>query len=239
MDRYGERPADWDVPLYVRHKFSLKAAGERIEADFFVDSEEFELGTGRFGESDATTLFRVTRLGERTMARQGPPAPLRNDDVLLPVIEPFDDEEFDSYLFRSLQPTSLITTELGINYVVRAFERGLSAIQLYQLAPSAGRLPGSPTPNAVLSQTGENLPALVAYMQREDPEAWLRTLDAMRRIIPDLRDIKTGFSPDRRLTLQSSTSRAGGAGMRKRCPMGPSKRCPCFWYCTTSGSRSW
>jgi predicted ATPase len=201
-ERYGIPPADWNPTIQIRHTFAFRASGPAIEADFFIDEEHLEiLSLGDQGKIEGT-LTSISRHREATIAQHEPTAALTENELWLPAIEPFNNEDFTQYLFRSLQPTSLFTTELSINYVVRALERMMSGIQLYQLAPSAGRLPGSPTPNAVLSQRGENLPALVAYMRREDPGAWEQTLEAMRQILPELVDIKTTFSPDRRLSLQ-------------------------------------
>jgi predicted ATPase len=198
--KYGRRPGDWNPTLTVHHQFAFKAASESIESDFFIDSESLVVTALVAEGAPEPTLVSIERQRESAMVtgHLGPDT----SELWQPVIEPFEEQDFHRYLFQSLQPTSLLTPELAINPVLRAYERGLSGIQLYQLAPAAGRLPGSPTPNASLTERGENLPALVAYMQREHEEAWGRTLDAMRQILPDLVDIRTTFSPDRRLALQ-------------------------------------
>jgi predicted ATPase len=200
---YGVPPAEWNPVLTFRHRFAFRASGESIEAEFFIDSEELEMGI-LDDRARPQRLWSITREREDARLHMGAIEDLQADELWQPVTQLMvgPSADLSQYLLGSLLPTSLLTSELSLSTVVRAFVRGLSGIQMYQLAPSAGRLSGSPTPNAFLGQHGQNLPALVAYMQREDPQAWAETLDAMRQIMPELVDIKTTFSPDRRLALQ-------------------------------------
>ena len=126
-------------------------------------------------------------------------------DEELSALSPFRvfSADYSDVITENLQATDLLTPGLGVfNPVVREFERRLAAIHLYRLTPLECRKPGAPTPNPDLELHGENLPSLVAFMQRHSPEAWDQTLTAMRLIVPGLSDIRTGFTHDRRLTLQ-------------------------------------
>jgi predicted ATPase len=78
----------------------------------------------------------------------------------------------------------------------------MGSMRLYQLVPLEGRRPGVPTPNAEVDTHGQNLPALVSFLRKNDPAAWQQVIEAMQRIVPELTDIKTDFTPDRLLALQ-------------------------------------
>jgi predicted ATPase len=103
-------------------------------------------------------------------------------------------------LTEGLSPTQLWLLTGG--YLARYLARTLGNTRLYKLNPLECRRPGVMTPNPDLDRYGNNLPGLVAYMQRNHHKAWAATLQAMRDIVPGLEDIRIAFTQDRRLALQ-------------------------------------
>ncbi len=182
--------------IRMQHRFEIQAAGQAIRADFRVSSERLTISfTDRGGGPSLSASVGRDTKGELSFETSTgrPDAPLFNGF----------DEDMVSFVASDLEPTDLVTTSLRVlNPIVREFERRLANIHIYRLTPIECRKPGAPTPNPDLALHGENLPAVVAYMQRHHEEAWGHTLDAMRMIVPGLEDIRTSFTHDRRLTLQ-------------------------------------
>ena len=199
--RYGVSRREFDPELRVTHSFSFKALGEAIESDFSVLDESAKVQYLEADGSEYQTAFRLHR-GPDDIAVESQFAKLGEDPIWRRLVSPLSRDEFLRFYGDTASPTGLVATTLGFNPVLRHFGQALGSVQLLQLNPLECRLPGSPTPNAELGQHGSNLPALVAHMMRTSPEAWSRTLDAMRSILPGLLDIRTTFTPDRRLAVQ-------------------------------------
>ena len=195
LRRYVPRhPSEMNAHLTLRHRFSIRAVSQAIEADFVIQDEEIEVRRQRGGGS--TLVFRLARQrGGPTVIRLG-----RKQSKGLQ--EPFQFKDFRDYIQDLTRPTELLSETAGFNALIQFFVESLSTIRLYQLVPLECRRPGVPTPNADLDRHGSNLPAMVAYLQKHDPPAWETILDAMRRIIPGLTDVTTDFTVDRRLALQ-------------------------------------
>lgn len=188
------RPSERSAQVLVRHKFSIRAVSQAIEADFVIESEELEARQIRSSKS-STLVFSMSRVGDGVRIRVG-------RAEVSGIVEPFNLKDFKDYIKGLNTPTNLLTEIAGFNPLLRFFEESLATVRLYQLVPLECRRPGVPTPNADLDRHGSNLPGMVAYLQKHDPQAWGTILDAMRRIIPGLREVTTDFTSDRRLALQ-------------------------------------
>jgi predicted ATPase len=198
--KYGAAPRDWDSLIHFAHAFSFRAESEAIEATFAVTKETVRLSAEGQTLVPLDLAF-IERTGQR-IDHDGDDASLARDPLWSRAYEPFDDERYFEFVEESMSPTDLMIDALNFNQIVRHAKGALSELKLFQLNPLEGRLPGAPTPNAELARYGRNLPALVAWMARNAPDAWQSVLSAMRGIMPGLADIKTTFTPDRRLTIQ-------------------------------------
>ena len=194
-EQYGVTKKEFDGEVKVTHEFEFKALGEAIESDFSILSESAQVEFRQAGAAEYRTAFALDRRAEEFNISSQPE--LRSDPLWRRLIgASLATDDTLAFFGESLSPTSLISTTIGVNPILRYFGLMLGRAQVFQLIPIECRLPGSPTPNAELGQHGANLPALVAHIKRTAPPAWTKTLDAMRSILPGLQDIRTSFTPD-------------------------------------------
>lgn len=187
-------------PITVDYAFELGASSESRDADFSVSSERLTISPSTPKGRKRVTV-RLERRDDRVQIRLLGGAGLSKEDPRLQLIEPFDDEHFEKYVQRSIDPTALVMNRLAFNPIVADLLEQLGHTRLFQLTPVECRKPGSSTPSPELERHGGNLPGVVRYMQRNHPDAWDATLEAMRRIIPGLSGIDTEFTTSRRLAL--------------------------------------
>lgn len=210
--RRSKKEVDGRAKLLIKHSFGFAASSSAIQADFYVKNEELSVAFRRRVGDDPKQLFRVVRTGndiEIEVLASENKVESRREDPLWHLVQPFDDEGFQEYLSDRVRTDQLFLTQATFNWVLDFFTGQMSKMSLFQLSPLEVRRSGVPTPNAALGRHGENLPALVAHMRRHSPKQWSAVLAAMQRIVADLQDIRTDFTPDRRLTLQFVEREAG------------------------------
>jgi predicted ATPase len=188
----------------IRHQFSLGAISQAIEAPFRVYHERLDL--------DAITTRQDTKI--LTVIRDE--KDLRVDMPLANIpawarsaLFPFDDVAFVDRIRSTLQPTVLLASSGTYNAAIFSLSREVGAARLYQLSPIEARRAGVPTPNPDLDRYGGNLPAFVNQIKKDSADEWRAILEQMRAVIPDLEQIQTSFTPDRRLTLEFKEAGAG------------------------------
>ena len=189
--------------LLVSHRFSIGSTSQAIEADFAITEEEITISESLPNPRSRSAAERVTEIA--TITRAGgeiTPTVTPRLSRFRHLIGPLGDKEFISYIKSYLTNTDLLIRRFGFSAATVYFVQQFGASRLYQLVPIECRRPGVPTPNADVERHGNNLPAMVAYMHRHDPDTWRTILDAIRRILPDLEAVNTDFTPDRRLALQ-------------------------------------
>ncbi len=194
----------------VTHNFDIRPASDAIAADFSIEQESLEIlfRSNPGGPAKSLASFKRTAKGEiSATALKGSDLPDAVSSLAL------YDDEFDllSKLEDKVDTTTLLINYVGFHPVIYQFRQVLSAIRIYQISPLELRRPGVPTPNPSLERFGENLPGLVDYFRKRAKPAWENILDAMQQIVPDLDDIDTEFSVDRRLALQFKESGVGRA----------------------------
>jgi hypothetical protein len=161
------------------------------------------------GEGKSRRLLRVRRTGnviEVTDASSPAKAGSRPTErtFLRELFFPFTDKDIVDWLSsgNAVQSTELLVGLRAFNSVLSSFARIVASTRVYQLVPLASRRSGVPTPNPDLDRHGDNLPAFVAQLKRTNQTMWEQLMEMMRRLVPGLEDIRTEFTPDRRLTLQ-------------------------------------
>lgn len=210
--RKSKDELDGRAKILIRHSFGFAASSTAIQADFYVKTETISVRLRRRAGEDAENLFRIVRSGNEIDLEIGPVDSHDDNfrkDPRWVFITPFEDDGFREYLIERVRSDQLLLTQATFNWVLDFFSGQMSKMSLFQLSPLEVRRSGVPTPNASLGRHGENLPALVAHMRRHSPKQWASVLSAMQRIVSDLEDIRTDFTPDRRLTLQFVEREAG------------------------------
>lgn len=163
--------------IIINHFFSITSEGKSKQFDFKVTNESFSINNGENSE------LYIERKGERIKKKT---SNLFSNLML----------KFDKLIDRSIiiPPQQLL---IIINPVIQIFVRDIvlfvSGWSVYQLLPNTAKTPGIPTPNPTLSLYGSNLPVLVDYVMRKQDGTWQLILETMRRVVPTLTDISTGY----------------------------------------------
>jgi predicted ATPase len=191
-----------DTAIRVKYMFALRAADESRDADFRVTDELLDIRIYQemvHKNPENAPVIEVKRRNNAITISMD--KELEKNSNLQLLVDPFGEDGFLEYLQRLLEPTDLALNRMAFNQPVSALLENLGQTRLFQLTPVECRKAGSSTPSPELERHGGNLPGVVRYMQRNEPDAWERTLNAMRRIVPDLSTISTEFTTGRRLAL--------------------------------------
>jgi predicted ATPase len=185
---------DFDANIYITHRFGLVPSSQRIDAEFQITRENAEMRR----TPQSAPFFELERENEevRVDIHKDRIHRIRGLSNLMP-----SDPDFYTHFPARMRPTDLAFTRT-FSPVETVYAEAIGRIRLYQLVPLEARKPGVPTPNAEISAHGENLPALVWYLRKNDSDEWARVIDAMKRVIPELTDVRTEFTTDRQLALQ-------------------------------------
>jgi predicted ATPase len=192
---FGLDDQDIQVPtVKLHHSFSIAPVSQTIETDFIIERELVELS--HYGTSAPTRFLTLRRVRDGvTVSALTRRAPARG------MVFPYHRKDFRETWGTTIRSRDLMI-DFAFNPLIRKYVETQARTRLYQLVALQCRAPGVPTANAEVELHGENLPALVAYLRSKHPAAWNRIRMAMRRIAPSLIDVRTEFTPDRRLALQ-------------------------------------
>lgn len=166
----------------VVHTFSIRAHGEGIRSNFAIENEELEfrptVQRGLFDLDRSEHAFSVVRSDNGINITQKPLDKAFGDEL----------QEFLSYIqrvrFEKLNHDALLIGEL-----LPRIARLPARTAVYQFSPKICRLSAAPVPEPRLSAYGENLPALIDWLQRRHPSIWKGVEQAMRDIVPGLEEI--------------------------------------------------
>jgi predicted ATPase len=189
---------DKDGQIVVTHKFAFKAASAAIAADFSVVEEWLTVDYRPDGAGPLDRLITATRNDAKVEIQSV--GDDRMPGALASLKEYGYELEFASE--QEFEGTVLFIEAVAFHPLIRQFTRALTGIRIFQISPLQSRLAGVPTPNPALERYGQNLPALIEYFRDRAPEAWESVFSAMQEIVPNLKDIDTDFSIDRRLVLR-------------------------------------
>lgn len=186
----------------VIHKFSFKATGRGIRSEFFVAEEELTISS----QSIQGDLLSPTGSDSVTIRR--------NADSQLNVISTQNSRVEQAVFYPGFKPThgyeegfDIDKAELLHSYPLFRHQligkalSWLSKIAMFQLTPEFSRASGVPTPNPSLNVHGENLPAVIDWLQRYREDSWRIILETMREIVPEIEDIRVDYLHTRTLGL--------------------------------------
>lgn len=204
--RPGERidpRRDPIVNMTFRHRFEFRTSGEGIRSDFKISTEVLDViqgsgSTGEAGDASGYQWINLERAGDGTVVLTGDSESELAKSML-----------FDARYWAAdfAKEYAVSPTELLFQFPFfrpRSVGRFLSFIRslaIFQLSPDISRHSGVPTPNPQLSARGENLPAVVDWLQRKRNKEWKLVLQAMRDIVPEITDITVDYLHTRTLGL--------------------------------------
>lgn len=170
----------------LTHTFSIRAHGEGIRSDFALESEEitfkFRTESELFESESADFDFQILRSNNKSSILKEP-----KDAGLLK-----DLRDFLAYL-ENRRFDRLAGDALLLGEIFPRLARLLASTAVYQFSPKICRLPAAPVPDPKLSAYGENLPALVDWLQRRHPKIWKDVEGAMRDIVPGLEEVQIDY----------------------------------------------
>lgn len=188
--------------MRIQHRFRLAASRETIRADFHIVGEYFEIQDvvrDRSGIEVPLATIRVTRDASHSVTVD------QDGDDTSPIVE--DAVISRKYLEAPDAARLVRPQDLCLNVFpfagppAWAFARAASNLHVFRLSPRSCRATGVPTPNPELSQTGENLPALVDWLQRRHQHQWETVVSGMRDVLTGLQDISTQYLHTKTLGL--------------------------------------
>ncbi|HEV7270893.1 AAA family ATPase [Pseudoxanthomonas sp.] len=189
--------------IHMKHKFSFRATGQGIRSEFIVSDECLTLNIDGslaqqdlFGAPSDEVSLRRSAGGEVTASADD-----RSRFATAVLFEPrfWAAQEAPAVV---LPATELLSTFPYIRSSVpgRLFN-WLQRMSVFQLSPEVARSPGVPTPNPSLSNRGENLPAVVDWMQRHHAEEWGNVESLMKDIVPEIESISVDYLHTRTLGI--------------------------------------
>ncbi|MBI4502233.1 MAG: AAA family ATPase [Gemmatimonadetes bacterium] len=188
--------------MQFTHRFSFAAHGYSIRAEFSVASEVLDIRV-RVGDS-WRRMTTVTRAEDNSI-KIDTPAPDSGERTIDRELERFLEFSDLRYLVskkQTLAPTELFVSSVGrYTLGLHSFVTGASRIRVFRINPSNTREFGVPTPRPELDSSGQNLPAVVDLLKKDNPDQWKLVMEAMRAILPDLEQIAVDYTSSRTLGL--------------------------------------
>lgn len=193
--------ADAQFMWTFRHSFEFKATGEGIRSDFMITSEKLEI----IKEAVEPQVGHPRSYEWLNLAR-GPGGKIEflgdadSDLVKAALFDP-------KYWTGQGADFSLSSSELLFALpffkprIAGRFIAWITSLATFQMSPELSRHSGVPTPNPHMSARGENLPAVVDWLQRKKPKDWKSVLVAMKDIVPELSEISVNYLHTRTLGL--------------------------------------
>lgn len=192
-------------PLYrIKHSFSIAAGSRSIRSDYLLVDEVLEIFVSkqRQSESDYESFPPFMRLAQSGGGE--------------PEIEVHAEKKIDAdirqyleFISRRRSNSAAGSLTLMARELFFFGHGGIGDISVHQFSPQISRTPGAPSPLPRLTSYGQNLAALVDWLQRNHPKRWADVEDSMRQIIPGLGSIGVGFSTNNLLVLNFNEEGAG------------------------------
>lgn len=204
-------PSDWssfdgnnreNVPdVKVEHSFSFVARGFSIRAAFEAVQEDLVISKRMDNEWKILADFKRTSDGSYIDHTSNDQQQL-NSMAGIGTIE--SQLAILSFLIKETQflPTGLlIGLTTGLVPITFMFRQSMGSIRVFQINPAQSRVFGVPTPTVELDRSGANLPAVIDVMQKRHPEEWQFVMQAMRAVLPDLKNINVDYTSAKTLGL--------------------------------------
>lgn len=196
----GDRVPAGVREFIFRHSFSMKTTGGGIRSEFKIIEERLDIISWK-PDSSENVVYEWIHVERDEGGRIKLTGDLKS---LLAQMIFFNASQWDAdqNVELALSPTELLFEFPFIRpRLVGRFTRWLSSLSIFQVSPEVSRHAGVPTPNPLLSSRGENLPAVVDWLQSKSPKEWRSILRAMKEIVPELEEISVHYLHTRTLGL--------------------------------------
>ena len=183
---------DEEAGVRLAHRFSFKAVNSGIEADFAIEDERLEVRVKREPGTCPEEWPVDVELRRSQKGRVLVEIPSRRPELRAFRHDLAAEVATVNRSRHGLGPQQLFGIVPSLGYVDQ-FSRRVAEGRVFHVVPSLARDAGVPTPNPVLSMTGQNLPAVVAWLKRQHKHEWLEVIETMREIVPGLDNIESDY----------------------------------------------
>lgn len=187
--------------LSLIHLFSFKAVGTTIKSEFKVLEERITLRSEHC-DSKSSSVLEETIIDRDVHGKLH--FTINKTAVLAPLLDRvrYFIRDFSSEESPILAPEQLALGSPVLSSILfSTFIRPLAQMSVYKLSSELSRAAGVPTPNPLLAITGENLPAVIDWLKRHEPQSWKAVMETMRDISPQLEDISVQYLHTKTLGL--------------------------------------
>ncbi len=202
---FGETPASQFSEFRLVHNFEVRSGTRETAAQFAVFMETLEIAV--HGLQGSWEIFLTI---DRSKGQVWLDSHIFHELLLsLPILHEVS-EDFPEYRPRPSLPSriaGLPTTQLILKmveeelFLLGPFTRSLGSLRVFQLNPRTCREAGVPTPNAELDRFGGNLPAALDHLKKNYPESYAALLETVRKVLPSVESLDTGFTHTKTLAL--------------------------------------
>jgi predicted ATPase len=178
--------------LRLVHSFSVVAVGSGVKTAFKVGEETFSVLSSPENSQNASDFLevaRVTRVSQNKIEWY-----IDKKNFLVEEVRLYE-SLYKEFHRRGLFSKQELLMGRSLNFLPfsSAFLSAVSNFDVYQFSTVLARTSGVPTPNPKLSSAGENLPALIDWLQRTHLKEWKLVLSGMRDVLPGLKDISIEY----------------------------------------------
>lgn len=189
-------------PLEIIHRFSVTAKGSGIKAPFKIEDETLSVWSSKQSNGSKEVFKEFIKLSRNSDGEVN--VDLIDNSLqeelwsVGPTLERYIGDISKGFEGRTYKDQDLFAQQHFFGSILATF---LSGAEVYQFSTHLSRQAGVPTPNPVLSSTGENLPALVDWLQRNHSKEWSIVESGMREILPALEEINVQYLHTKTLGL--------------------------------------
>jgi len=197
----GQRPSSVPkkdgISVEYCHDFAFRAQGRDIASDFSVTRETLSV---QLKDSSGSLIDTVSirRTSDNKVALDGD----AGTELARNFVYFFEYSNSDLRNERGVAPTELmLSLPFMSGRILSKFLRFIRNMAIFQVSPELARESGVPSPNPVLSRSGQNLPAVINWLKKKAPAEWLRVQEAMQEIAPEIERIEVGYLHTKTLGL--------------------------------------
>ncbi len=195
-----ESLADEEAGVWLTHRFSFKARKPGIEADFAIEHESVDVRVKRAPGSRPEDWHLDAELVRSDRGRISVKIPRGRAELRELRADLTSQVATINRPRQGLSPQQLFAGIPSLGYL-NELTRGVANCRVYHIVPSSARGAGVPTPNPFLSMSGENLPAVVAWLKSHRKREWFDVIETMRDVVPELDDVESSYLHTKTLGL--------------------------------------
>ncbi|ADP83157.1 AAA family ATPase [Pseudofrankia inefficax] len=189
----------------IRHLFNIDAEATETVSSYALGSNHLRI-SGTADSFPLATALHVDSSGVVTDFAELPTAREEAENAVSEILAEIFVKNWPTNLATLFRPEDADNKFYAISEPARNLAsrmRGVVAgIRILRPVPHLCRQPAAPGPNVLLSQYGENLPAVADHLRRAAPATWLSVQEVMTTVVPGLLKIDIVPTEDRKLALR-------------------------------------